>query len=77
MALLLNSISNLHFESKLLKDFPSFYKQMLMDWKKYFTAPPITPPCVLSQFLWYNVYTKTDNKAAYLKSFFQQGILIL
>ena len=48
-----------------------------MDWKKYFTAPTITPPCVLSQFLWYNVYTKTDNKAADLKSFFQQGILIL
>ena len=26
--------SNLHFESKLLKDFISFYKQMLMNWKK-------------------------------------------
>ena len=53
--------SNLHFESKLLKDFPSFYKQILMNWKKYFIASPITPSCVLSQFLWYNSYIKIDN----------------
>ena len=26
--------SNLHFENKLLNDFPSFYKQMLTNWKK-------------------------------------------
>ena len=25
--------SNLHFESKIVKDFPSFYKPMLMNWK--------------------------------------------
>ena len=42
--------SNLHFESKLLKNFPSFYKHMLMSWTKYFIAFPITPFCVLSQF---------------------------
>ena len=24
---------NLHFESKFLEEFPSFYKQMLMNWK--------------------------------------------
>ena len=28
--------SNPHFESKVLKDFPSFYEQMLMNWKKIF-----------------------------------------
>ena len=43
--------SNLHFESKFLKDFPSFYMQILMNWKKNFTASTITPSCVLSQFL--------------------------
>ena len=42
--------SNLHFESKLLKDFPSFYKKTLKNWNKYFIASPITPSCVLSQF---------------------------
>ena len=30
--------SNLHFESKILEDFPLFYKQMLMNWKKYFIS---------------------------------------
>ena len=35
--------SNLHFESKHLKDSTSFYKQMLMKWMKYFIAPPILP----------------------------------
>ena len=35
--------SNLHFESKLLKDFPSFSRQMLMNCKKYFIAPPLRP----------------------------------
>ena len=62
--------SNLHFESKLLKDFPSFYTQILMNWKKYFIASPITTSC---QFLWYNSYIKIDNNGVYLK----QRILIL
>ena len=66
--------SNLHFESKLLKDFPSFYKQILMNWKKYFIASPITPSCVLSQFLWYNSYIKIDNKAVYLEFFSTKNI---
>ena len=61
--------SNLYFESKLLKDFPSFYKQMLINWEKYFIASSITPSCFLSQFLWYNSYIKTDDKAVYLKLF--------
>ena len=30
--------ANLHFERKHLKDFPSFYKQILLNWKKYFIA---------------------------------------
>ena len=55
--------SNLHFENKLLKDFPFFYKQVLMNWKKYFIASPITLSWVLSQFLWYSSYIKIDNKA--------------
>ena len=65
--------SNLHFESKILKDFPSFYRQTLMNWKKYFIASPITP-YVLSQFLWYNSYIKIDNKTVYLKFFSTKNI---
>ena len=66
--------SNLFFESKLLKDFPSFYQQMLINWKKYFIASPITPSCVSSQFLWYNSYIKIDNKAVYSKFFSTKNI---
>ena len=58
--------SNPHFESKLLKDFPSFYQQMLMNSKKYFTVSPITPSYVLSQFLWYNSYIKIDSKVVFI-----------
>ena len=65
---------NLHFESKLLKDFQSFCKQMIMNWKKYLIAPPITLSCVLSQFLWYYSYIKIDNDAVYLKSFSVKNI---
>ena len=66
--------SNVHFESKLLEDFPSFYKQILMKWKKYFIASPVIPSCVLSQFLWYKSYIKIDNKAVYLKFFSTNNI---
>ena len=55
--------SNLHFGSKLLKDFPSFYKQMLMNLKKYFIASPIAPSCIFCQFLWCNNCIKIDTKA--------------
>ena len=53
--------SKLHFEKNLLKDVPSFYKQILMNWKKYFIAPLITPSCIVSQFLGYHSYIKIDN----------------
>ena len=46
--------SNLHFENKVSEEFPSFYKQRLINFKKSFIAPPITPSYVLMQFLWYN-----------------------
>ena len=61
--------SNLNFESKLLKHVPSFSKQIRMNWKKYFIACPITPSAILSQYILYNGYFKTDNKAVCLKSF--------
>ena len=60
--------SDLHFESKVLEGFPSFYKQMLMHWRKYFIAPPITPSHMLSQLLW--LY----GKAVYLKFFSTKSI---
>ena len=66
--------SNLHFESKLLKDFPFVYKQMLMNWKKYSIASYIAPSCILIQFLWHSSYIKIANKAVYLKFFSTKNI---
>ena len=61
--------SNLHFESKVLEKFPSFYEKMVKNWQKYFFAPPTTPSCILSQFLWYDSYIKIGKKAVYSKTF--------
>ena len=38
-----NFRSNLHLESKHLKDFPDFYKQILLNYKSYFIATLIKP----------------------------------
>ena len=43
---------------------------MIINW----IQPPITLSCVLSQFLWYNSYIKTLNKAVYLKFFSVRNI---
>ena len=69
--------SNLYFESKVSGDFPSFYKQMLMNRKKFFIAPPVTTSCVLRQFLWHNSYIKIDTKAVYLTFFSTKNINFL
>ena len=64
--------SNLRFESKILEEFPSFDKQMLINQQKYFIAPPITPSCILIQFFWYSSYMKIDNSSVELKFFFNK-----
>ena len=38
---------NLHFEGKVSEDFPPFYKQMLVNWKICFIAPPTITTCVM------------------------------
>ena len=43
---------------------------MIINW----IQPPIRLSCVLSQFLWYNSYIKTLNKAVYLKFFSVRNI---
>ena len=50
---------------------------MLMNWKKDFMEPPMTPSCFLSQFLWYNSYIKIHNKAVYLNSFSEKNINVI
>ena len=66
--------SSFKCHSNLLEDFPSFYKQMLKNWKKFFMAPPIISSFIFSQFLWCNSYIKIDSKAVYLKFFSTKNI---
>ena len=46
--------SNLFFKRKKIKFFPSFYKEIVLCWKKYLTRKPEISSCILSQCLWCN-----------------------
>ena len=61
--------SNLHFQNGLLKNVPAFYKKILRNQKKYFTAPLVTPSCFLSKFFWYKSHIKTSNTSVHFQHF--------
>ena len=52
--------SNLSFKKKLIKSFPSFYKEILLNMKTFFSRTTETPSSILYHFLWYNIYIQTD-----------------
>ena len=54
------SPSNFSFKKNLIKSFPSFDKEILLNWKTFFPKTPETPSSVLSQFLWYNINIQID-----------------
>ena len=53
--------SNLHFRNSMIQNIPSFYKEILKDWKQFFSSFTAIPSCILSQHLWYNRFIKVDN----------------
>ena len=61
-------------KNKLIKPFPSFYKEILLDWKTFFSRTPGTPSCILSQFLWYNIYIQIDEDDVHLSWFSQNNL---
>ena len=66
--------SNLSFKKKLIKSFPSFYKEILLNWKTFFSKTPETPSSILSQFLWYNIYIQIDEGDVHLSKFSQNNL---
>ena len=46
--------SNLLFKSNKTKFFPSFYREIILYWKKHVAMMTEIPSCILSQYLWYN-----------------------
>ena len=61
--------SNLLFISKKTKFFPSFYRQIILNWKKCLAMITELPSCILSQYLWYNRSIQVDNSSVYFLTF--------
>ena len=66
--------SNLSFNLALVDSFPEFYKQIFINWSNYFVSNSEVPPCIQSNFLWYNKYIIIDNKPVYLSSFSDKNV---
>ena len=49
----------------------TFWKYVFKAWCQYSTVYPMTEQEVMSQFLWYNSYTRIDNKPVYIRKLYQ------
>ena len=52
--------SNLLFKSNKTKFFPSFYREIILNWKKRLAMITEILSCILSQHLWYNRSIQVD-----------------
>ena len=66
--------SNILFKSNKIKFFPSFYKQIILNWKKHLAIITEEPSCILSQYLWYNRRIQVDNSSVYFLMFSEKKI---
>ena len=48
--------------------------EILLNWKGFFSRIPETPSCILSQFLWYNIYIQIDEGDVHLSKFSQNNL---
>ena len=62
------------FQKEINQINPSFYKEILLNWKTFFSKTPETPSSVLSQFLWYNIYVQIDKGDVHLSRFSQNNL---
>ena len=61
--------SNLDFDDSKILTFPSFYKQLLRNWRKYLSCSVNIPSSILSQRIWYNKNIKMNSKPIYVEEF--------
>ena len=66
--------SNLLFNMSSINDCPSFYLHIFCNWKKYFSTNPETPPCILSQYLWFDKFINVDNSYVNFTNFLNENI---
>ena len=57
-----------------LKNVPDFYKDMITNWAKCLSCSPSSPSAILSQFLWFNLNIKIDNKSIFVSGFASKNI---
>ena len=53
----------------MLYNFPSYYKDMIQCWIKYFSHPPTTLSVTVSQYLWINSNIKFNKTVVLFKEF--------
>ena len=54
--------SNLNFPKNTLSYLPSFYKNILKLWSKYYSNELFLPSIIVSQYLWFNSSIRIDKK---------------
>ena len=64
--------SNLLFKSNKIKFFPSFYRQIILNWNKRLAMITGVPSCILTQYLWYNRSIQVDNSSVCFLTFFEK-----
>ena len=69
--------SNLSLSVCLADNFPTFYKQILINWSSYFSSNSEVSSCIQSNFLWYNKHILIDNKPVYLSRFCDKNVNFL
>ena len=66
--------SNLSIIPNKIKDFPTYYQDILIKWEKHFSSLPSLPSSVAAQCLWHNKYIKIDDKTIFSSSLSAKGI---
>ena len=66
--------SNLSINPNKIKEFPTYYQNILIKWEIFFSSLPSLPSSVASQCLWHNKYIKIDNKTIFSFSLSAKGI---
>ena len=66
--------SNLQIDSKYVKTFPKYFKEIITAWSRNLACKPDIPSAILSQFLWYNNLICIGNSAIHFRCFSKKGI---
>ena len=64
----------LSIPNKTINSLPSYHKDIINSWCKYYSCTPKVSSLVSLQFLWYSSYIKIDNEAVCYKDFADKKI---